>query len=247
MNDYSQAKNHKLNNYSKVLNDIKDSNDQDKNINDKLIDYYDDDFNDKYDKVQELNRNILARNQLIHFNQDSFDNKIKYINILKNAIGILFFTLIIWIGYLLNILGGNTLTYLVIGAVALFIIISMYSIIRTSRREIGSAVKSVAKVGKVLYPSTYSCPGNCKSKWEQDSDAVKDSLEYPREMSTDSTLNYWISDPDAEEEEEESNIREETATKYTCQWEGGVQDMRGSPQKFTGAIPCKYYPGYRTV
>ena len=123
---------------------------QENEITNKLLYYYDKNFNSYYDEDQKLNANIESKNQLIKINNDEFNNKRNTTLILKYFLALLFFIILIVIGFFFKLYNANIMgTILTISFI--FYVVIIYYRIYYETYTIGEY-----RTGKFAYDSTSS-------------------------------------------------------------------------------------------
>ncbi len=240
-----------------------------KQLDQKLLFHYDQDFDQKYDKTQSLDREITSKDQLIDLNQNDY----VYKNNIVFALVYLFYLLLwfVFVAFLSSARLVSTNTLYILAAIGIFfylwiIIKELYwhrfirglrNVKAFTKASEKAAAKTFAKHALPPYLQPRVCPTRCKPKigvlpliQPQQTGAIRD-------VRTDSSLDDWVKgdQPEAtwnmrktQREKEENKpqpwydgLDPKGATYYQCQWMGVDGNQ---PNECYSTIPCKYYPGY---
>lgn len=222
-------------------------------IDDKIINYYDEDFNKKYNTNRRLNTEIMSKNALIEQNEWAANAKSQWIAFLSYALMWFVYFYFITLCYSIGVYNRQTYMWLVV----ISLIIMIYLMLRihfwnqfvrgaevVKKANIRAAKETIATIGEVILPHYMihnNCPENCPFDPIQ-SPRIKDSN--VADLKTDLTHNDW-----ADGDLSEVNIKGgqpkpwfksvSQPTKYTCVWNGF-----GDRPELKTTIPCSYYPGY---
>lgn len=288
--NYYGAINNKLQNKSEFMKQNAELKQKENEITNKLLYYYDKNFNSYYDHDQNLNAQIESRDQLIRINNLEFEDKKDKIMILQYILGFLFFIIILGIGLYLKFYSKTTLiTLLIIGLIATIIVI-YYKIVfnqytlgeyRAGKFAQDVTSKLFRHLAKDILPDYMTqnrCPKGCRNKKlsrcdPDDKNCIEPEPANLRQMKTDSTLNVWekgdilyknceikngkmmcpikgedgiIKFKEPEPWFGPTNQNKKSKTVYECEWENVGEPLGDQGYNFSGTIPCKYFPGYKT-
>jgi len=233
-------------------------------INQKVSSFYDQDFNNKYEKIQSINKDINTKDAIINMNRNSYQDKELTVFTLKNLLYLILYIILMGTFMVVGVASYNTFaTMVLVGIIAYVIRVFQYGRRRTPtfEQEIKDMNKATVKgfgraLAKNLLPKyLYKCPKKCKKKKEPEDVVPGYPPLYDRfnELITDSSLNAWLNGdkPEAtydttamdkvEGRDEPSpapaygGLSEENSTKYQCRIGGKVINTY---------IPCKYYLHY---
>jgi len=173
-------------------------------INEKILNYYDNDFNNNYDNNQKISGHIDTREGLIRTNDFDSDYKDNIILILKYFLILLLFSFVVVLGFIFKLYSLSTMKYIFLLSFILYVVITYYQIyynqytvgnyrvIDFGRKKTQPLFANVIR--NILPPD--SCPTGCKPKLPihcppdmPNCDKIQDNT--IREMNTDSTLNNW--------------------------------------------------------
>lgn len=253
---YYAAMNEKLinkSNQSNLKNSIRNKN---KLLTNNIINYYNNDFNSKYDTNRYLDKEIMTKTQLIDTNEFAFNKKNNIVLLLSYLLYLLiFFFFIFLFSFYFNLFSKSNAAYIIIISTIAYIIYVVYKISYDQSTGGNDNFKDFAKTFLPHYITDARCPKGCKSKsphhWFPNGES-----DVFREMSTDSTLNFWKKGdiPISQANDKNSQPQpwygpDNNATQYTCEWDGtdSAKSIGGMPYKFTSTVPCKYFPGYKKI
>lgn len=233
-------------------------------INQKVSSFYDNDFNNKYERIQAINKDINTKDAVINMNRNSYQDKELTVFSLKNLLYLILYIILIGTFMVVGVISyGSFTTMVLVGIIAYVIRVFQYGRRRTPtfEQEIKELNRATVKgfgqaLAKNLLPKyMYKCPKKCKKKKEPE-DVIPG---YPplydkfNELITDSSLNSWLNGdkPEAKYDTTGANtvegrdkpspspayggLSEKSATKYKCRIGGRVVNTY---------IPCKYYLHY---
>lgn len=206
---YYAAINDKLQNKKALLNKKIDLSSKENKLTNKLLRYYDNNFNSYYDENQRLNNEIENKEKIIKINNDAFNKKLDSISLIKYFFTLLLFIIIITFGHYYNLYSATTMRYIFIFGFMLYIIIIYYEIYygkytrgqylanKFAYDSTSSIFKKAAREILPNYMTRDRCPKDCKPK-KPPSRCPKNmpncreiDPSRVRAMSTDSTLNDW--------------------------------------------------------
>ena len=95
-------------------------------VTDDLLFYYDKNFNNNYDTIQNLNNTIETRDAIITTNQDSYDNKGDIIFVLKYMLYFVIFVMLVFVGSVFGIYSTNGIIGLLVLGILLFFGLTYY-------------------------------------------------------------------------------------------------------------------------
>lgn len=224
-------------------------------IDKKLYNYYNNEFDKNYDVNTKLNKDIMTKNRMIFINTDGSDDKDLMIDALFYIMYSLFFILVIYIGYRMRFYSINTMVYMIsfIICLYLYLFISKYyfnQFKRGARRAEAAAITVGRNIVGIFFPKYKSgkCPPGCHIKGHMhlipNDDDFEQSGNRPPLRLNDPT-NVWKNGQNYKELQGGHNWygANEDAKEYHCKLrEGNTDDS--NINEFKSHIPCKYYIDY---
>jgi hypothetical protein len=317
-NEYYAVINDKLQNKKGLLSNKMNMLNKENKMTNKLLQYYDNNYNKYYDENQSLDNEIDGRERLIKINNASFQKKIDKVSLLKYFFGLLFYIFLVILGSYFKLYSDKISKYIIIIGTLIYIIVTYYAIYyenytrgqylatRFGHDSTSSFFKSVAREILPNNVSQSQCPKGCKPKIptrcpKNSPNCINITPSHIRAMTTNNTLNKWkdgdilyqkcsVYVPTLQEKKilekkykmtlnnrllkcplREPIIDRETGEKidfilfnspepwysgiknninsntiYTCEWTGTDSPIGDQGNTFSGYIPCKYFPGYKT-
>jgi len=163
----------KMDNKLMFLNEKKNITYLSNNINDSLSEGYDDDFYNKYDKINDLNSKISTQDRIINMNNEHASKYEKMTKILKIMMLSLVFIVLIFIIFMIS--GNNTI--LVYGSSSVVVLTLVYIstiIFKKTLKDTSDTFDKLAEATgrgmvkavaiNLLSPDIYKCPKRCIKK-----------------------------------------------------------------------------------
>ena len=228
-------------------------------IDNRLYNYYNNEFNRAYDKNAQLNREILTKNQMIMFNNSDAVSKDILIDFLLYFFYICLFSFFGLLFYVVNFVSWRSYLYFVLAIICLYtyIFITRYywnnfqKGVRRAEEETANTVRTVLQdIIGVLFPSyinkTTKCPKKCRGK-DQDPDLPIDdenSLNQIPFTKLDDDYPVWrYGEPYAKDGGYDWIKPDPNAIKYKCKLIPG-NSSENNLKEFSSYIPCRYYLNY---
>lgn len=222
---------------------------KDNKIGHEILNYFNIDYNRNYDRNQNLNKEIMSKDQLISINNNTYDLKRNYALVLRNIVFYLIFVFLFVNGYYFKLYSGNVF----IGLCIFGLLITIYfttkrlywnDFSKGLKKAVDAGEETLKDVGidvaRTILPDYMTrdrCPAKCQPAEELIIGPEEEEYNFGRvrEMDTDSTVNTWIKgdQPEAtwdmrktKKEEEENKpqpwygaVDPEGVPEYTCVWD----------------------------
>lgn len=206
--NYYAAINNKLQNKEAAIITRADLKNKENEITNKLLYYYDKNFDSYYDNSQAINAQIESRDQLIRINNDEFEEKLDIIFVLKYFMWLLLFIIVIGIGKFFNLYTTSTMNIILVLSFIIYVVIIVYKFLfnkftlgesRANRFAQEKTHGIFANVARDLLPNYITrnrCPTGCKRKHKRrcnpkDPNCTEVDPHDIKAMKTDSTLDFW--------------------------------------------------------
>lgn len=192
------AKEVKESNKKEIDDNIKRVEEKDDEITDKLMNYYRDDYNKKYDMNEKLNRQIMTKEKLIQINNNAYLEKKNKILLYKYILSYAFICFVMFLLYRFKAVSYNFLfnflLFLLIAICVYLIYQRYYNSFSVGDNK--TFYYSNDPVRNLLVSGTNkkaTCPEGCKLRGEElPQYQLPDRGHKLREMRTDSTVNSWV-------------------------------------------------------
>lgn len=267
----------KIKNWKGLLKEKKNIMDAEKKILNKSKNNYINEFNENMIKLNELDKEISTKNQIIQMNQYNFEKKDLTVQAMQSAILYLVLMMVpltlIFMGVIRPIVGYGAI--FIFGLITLCVILIRFR--RDGETDIGDIIKKSEKTSeelsrkfiKDIFPKSFvkECPKRCEptpSEEEEEEPPVPPyDYNHGNEVWLDNSQNRWKQGDIPEigatlkgwEKIEKGGqpkpyygTNDGTPT-YKCRWKYDPAKMTNMNKGlvFHTKIPCEFYPGYETI
>lgn len=239
-----------LSNTSIIVNDI---NNISNNIDEKLLMQYNLEYINNFNTIQQLNKEIMNKDQMISFNNYSFQQKNNNIYLLTITILLIIFIILVLVSSKLGVI-SNISTYILLSFGIIIYIIKLLKKFYWNQFtwETKAAQKFLEKAGKSasktiltnILPDDYlQCPSNCKTLKEH-TRHIDDDAKYIKDNLPSTNERYNIGEVTADLSKYNNKNK-----YFVCQFTGNKNEAQKNmgtnfKSEFISNIPCEYYPGY---